>query len=122
MGSRPIGLDWFDILLHAGITFALAVMAASAMRNQEEFGIGLVIAGSLSVLAWRRARALRSHPPVTTWEIQLERVAELEDRVAELEARQARLLELEERVDFAERLLSQQQRAAPPLGSGRLGE
>jgi Tfp pilus assembly protein PilO len=34
------------------------------------------------------------------------RIAQLEQRVAELEAVQARLTELEERVDFAERLLT----------------
>jgi len=37
-----------------------------------------------------------------------ERVQELEARVADLEAAQGRMLELEERVDFAERMLSQQ--------------
>lgn len=88
MAPKPIGLDWFDLLVHAGITFALAVVATSAMRNQEEFGIGVVVAGSLAVLAWRRARALRNAPALTTGEAQLERVAELEDRVADLEARQ----------------------------------
>ena len=37
-----------------------------------------------------------------------ERVQDLEARVADLEAGQSRMLELEERVDFAERMLSQQ--------------
>ena len=37
-----------------------------------------------------------------------EHVQELEARVADLEAAQGRMLELEERVDFAERMLSQQ--------------
>ena len=37
-----------------------------------------------------------------------EYVVELEQRVAELESAQQRMYELEERVDFAERLLSQQ--------------
>ena len=35
------------------------------------------------------------------------RMAQLEQRVAELEAGQARVAELEERVDFAERMLAQ---------------
>jgi Tfp pilus assembly protein PilO len=43
-------------------------------------------------------------------------VRELEARVAELEQSQARLAEIEERLDFNERLLSQQRDAA------RLGE
>ncbi len=37
-----------------------------------------------------------------------EHVQELKPRVADLEAAQSRMLELEERVDFAERMLSQQ--------------
>jgi hypothetical protein len=108
MRSKPIGLDWFDLLLHGGITFALAVVGASAMRNQEEFAIGLVVAVSLGVLGWRRGRALRRAPALTTGEAQVERVAELEARVADLESQHSRVLELEERLDFAERLLAQE--------------
>jgi hypothetical protein len=37
-----------------------------------------------------------------------ERVAELEDRVRDLESLQNRMIELEERVDFTERLLARQ--------------
>ena len=44
-----------------------------------------------------------------------ERVEELERRVGELEAGQRRVAELEERLDFAERLLAQQ-RDAPRVG------
>jgi hypothetical protein len=41
----------------------------------------------------------------------LSEVNELRDRVAELEAREARMAELEERVDFAERLLARRANA-----------
>ena len=41
-----------------------------------------------------------------------ERVMELERRVNELEARDARVAELEDRLDFAERMLAQQREAA----------
>lgn len=41
-----------------------------------------------------------------------ERLQELERRVGELEARQQRVAELEERLDFAERLLAQQRDAS----------
>jgi hypothetical protein len=44
-------------------------------------------------------------------------VADLEGRVRELEAREHRVAELEERLDFAERMLAQQ-REAPRLGAG----
>jgi hypothetical protein len=47
-----------------------------------------------------------------------ERVEELERRVVELEARQQRVAELEERLDFAERLLAQQ-RDAPRVGPAK---
>jgi hypothetical protein len=40
------------------------------------------------------------------------RLAELEQRMTELEAREGRLAELEERLDFAERLLAQRRDAA----------
>ncbi|MGH7592913.1 MAG: hypothetical protein ACRELE_03555 [Gemmatimonadales bacterium] len=40
-------------------------------------------------------------------------VTELRERVADLEASGARLQELEERVDFAERMLAQRREAAP---------
>jgi len=47
-----------------------------------------------------------------------ERVEELERRVGELEARQQRVAELEERLDFAERLLAQR-RDAPRVGPAK---
>jgi flagellar biosynthesis/type III secretory pathway M-ring protein FliF/YscJ len=40
-------------------------------------------------------------------------IAELRERVAELEGSGTRLQELEERVDFAERMLAQRQEPAP---------
>jgi hypothetical protein len=46
------------------------------------------------------------------------RVAQLEQRVAELEAAQSRLAELEERMDFAERLLTRNEPAGRLPGSG----
>jgi hypothetical protein len=45
-------------------------------------------------------------------------MAELEQRVAEVEALRGRLVELEERVDFAERLLTRQADAARVQGGG----
>ncbi len=47
-----------------------------------------------------------------------ERVEELERRVGELEAGQHRVAELEERLDFAERLLARQ-RDAPRVGPAK---
>jgi hypothetical protein len=44
-------------------------------------------------------------------------LADLEARVRDLEAREARVAELEERLDFTERMLAQQ-REQPRLGAG----
>lgn len=46
------------------------------------------------------------------------RLADVETRLAELETSQLHTAELEERVDFAERLLAQQQRGPAHLGEG----
>jgi hypothetical protein len=106
--KSSLGLDWFDLLVHAGITCMLMVVAASAATGgHQEVGISLVVAGSLGLLAWRRQRAVRRGIVVASGEYKSERVAELEQRVAQLEAEQGRVLELEERLDFAERLLAQ---------------
>lgn len=45
---------------------------------------------------------------------------EIRARLQSLEAREARVAELEERLDFAERLLTRE-REAPPLGPGNPG-
>jgi len=109
MGLRSsLGLDWLDLVVHFGITAMVAFVASRAATGGERgVPIAAVFAASLAILAWRRSRARRSLPPLTTGEVQAERLLQLEDRVAELEAQQMRMQELEERVEFAERLLSQ---------------
>jgi hypothetical protein len=121
--KSSLGLDWFDLLIHAGITAMLMVVAGSAASGGgEEAGISLVVAGSLGLLAWRRARAVRRGLVAPSGEDRPEGMAELEHRVAQLEAEQGRVLELEERLEFAERLLTQQREREAgrlPLGGGR---
>lgn len=113
--KSAIGLDWFDLTVHVGVTLMLAVIASSAATGGQDGPIlAAIFGGSLALLGWRRNRARRNLPP-TTGEVQVERIFQLEDRVAELEARQERVLELEERLDFAERLLAQR-REAQSLG------
>ncbi|HEX6090076.1 MAG TPA: hypothetical protein VFZ13_07950 [Gemmatimonadales bacterium] len=107
-----VGLDGFEVFIHIAIT--ACIFFAMAMSGAEE-ELALVLAASLAVLAIRRRFALRrsavEHPGADA------RVDELEQRVAELEAGQYRMMELEERLDFAERLLT---RDADPrkLGQG----
>lgn len=87
-----------------GVGFALMLLA----RAGTEFGattglLGLIVAGS-AIPAWIRHRMerLRSGGDPTL-------VDSLEDRIAELEHRhREEMTELEERVEFAERLLTKQ--------------
>lgn len=107
--KSTLGLDWFDLAIHVGITVMLMVVADNASSGPDnEALVSLVVAASLGLLAWRRARAIRKGVVAGTGEYQSERVAELEQRITDLEAQHGRMLELEERVDFAERLLTQQ--------------
>ncbi len=74
--------------------------AASAM-------LAAVGGTSLVVLGVRRHFALRALPPASSGEFTAERLADVEARLAQLEQGELRLHELEERLDFAERLLAQ---------------
>ena len=104
--KRWLGIDAFDLLVQIGFTVALMVAVDSASTGPGgEGAIAMVAGASLLVLAYRRTKAMRramDAPPDP------ERLRELEARVEDLEASQSRMLELEERVDFAERLLAQQ--------------
>ena len=75
---------------------------------------------SLLVLGVRRSIALRTmeRRGLGTGEMAAERIGELEQRMAELEAAQARVAELEERVDFAERMLTQASAEQRALSEG----
>lgn len=109
MIKRTIGLDWFDLLVHVGITGMVMIIVGTAAHGPGDGGaIAAVVGISLGVLAWRRSRALRHRQPETPGEVQAERIAVMEDRVAELEQLQVQVMELEERLDFTERLLVRQ--------------
>lgn len=119
--KSTLGLDWFDLAIQVGITMMAMIVVDSASNGPgSEGAMAVVVAASLGLLAWRRQRALRQLPSTITGEARLDRIEELESRVAELEATQGRMLELEERLDFAERLLVRQ-REAPGLGAGEPG-
>ncbi len=108
MIRKFFGIDGFDLLIHVGITAMIMIIVESASRGPDTEGaIAAVVAVSMGVLAWRRNRAMKQRPPETTGEYQSERLAVLEDRVAELEHASHRVLELEERLEFTERMLVQ---------------
>ncbi len=114
MINRLTGLDLMDLLIHFGITFSL-MGAVSASDGPIEV-MPMIFAASLVVLAFRRARALKRSPS-STGEFTLERVDEIEERLRDVDQLHNRVLELEERLDFAERLLAR----APEAGA-RLSE
>lgn len=103
---RHIGLDPFDLGLQAVITGVL-LFWIGATNSPRDAVVLMSMTGvsSLVFLGIRRGLALRrqerSELPAAA-----ERLAELEQRVAELELDRARVVELEERLDFTERLLA----------------
>lgn len=118
MSFKIVGLDWFEVAVQFAATVAVGVALDGFFRGRPEgdAAIGFLIAGSLGVLAWRRRRAMLD-PGLA--EHDAERVARLEDRVGQLEQEQQRVLELEERLDFTERMLVQQrERDAARLAPG----
>ncbi|MEP6571373.1 MAG: hypothetical protein ABJD11_01715 [Gemmatimonadota bacterium] len=108
-----MGLDWFDLGVHVVISILAMTMASSAANGPDgDVAVSMVAVASLLLLAWRRARALKrlglSEPDNSSPHLE-----ELESRIADLEAQHGRVLELEERVDFTERMLANQRALAP---------
>lgn len=121
MFKKYFGIDFIDFLIQFGVTIGAAVGASAMEQANDEIPVAMVFTTSLLVLAWRRSKALkeRALAPVTTGEVQLDRLNYLEDRVNELEQVQHRVMELEERLDFTERLLAQQRDTAARIGPGQ---
>jgi hypothetical protein len=119
---RHLGIDGLDFLIQFGITVMFMVAGSSIVvaGGHDEVPVALIGAASLGILAWRRKRGL-AQMGSDTGEVQLDRIQELEQRMAELEHQQGRVLELEERLDFTERLLTQQREAVRQLGVPREG-
>ena len=105
--KRTFGLDGVEIAIHAGVTFCLMALADMAQSSSNGEGVAIVGAVSLVVFGIRRQWALKHSPPVTTGELAAERMADLDARLHEMDQLQFRVQELEERLDFAERLLAQ---------------
>ncbi len=102
-----LGLDFIDVLLHVVATcFVMLVwVTLEPIGFPSETAAALTGAVSAILLMIRRQRALAGAPEETP---AAGVRAELEERIRALELSQDRLLELEERLDFAERLLAQQ--------------
>lgn len=105
---RTIGIDGFDLAVHVGVTIAVMFIGGTIWTHNEAIAMLATVSGaSLVLLAVRRRRALRQQPPEITGEAQADRLADLEARMTGLEHAQDRIIELEERLDFTERLLAQ---------------
>ena len=114
---RHVGLDGVDLVIQAGVTFFLMIMVGTAGSGPDE---GALVAGvgaiSMVVLGVRRHLALKRGPSgqlgEITGEVVKDRIDDLDARMSEVDALNYRVQELEERLDFAERLLAQS-RAEP---------
>lgn len=127
--KKHFGVDLIDIAIQVFVTgLAMGFVDQTASGSAADGLMFAIPAASALVLAWRRSRGLKhaalAPPGLTTGQMAAARIEELEQRVAELESTSFRMTELEERLDFAERLLAQGtgERALPqPERRGRHG-
>lgn len=110
---RPTLLDWgVGLVAWAFVSGGFGAFLHMGLTLPEELATVLGFGTFFGGVALARFRFLRrgdpAQPGLTTGEVQLVRIDELEQRVAELESVQGRVAELEERLDFAERLLARQ--------------
>jgi len=109
--KRLMGLDWLDVAIHVFVTCCVALAATEGLHAPEDVALPMIFGSSAILLGVRRRYALKklaATEGLSTGEMAAERIADLEARVADLESTQARVAELEERMDFSERLLTQQ--------------
>lgn len=118
---RFLGMDALDLVIHVGVTLALLFFVGVSDGPEELYP--LLVGGSLIMLGVRRAIHLHfaERRSLSSDEMAIERITDLEQRMAELEAEQARVAALEERLDFTERLLARasvEQRIGGPGAPG----
>jgi len=103
--KRHFGLHPVDMFLH-GLIGAFIVAGLGEASENDVFAL-LGTAGVFLSYAWRRQRAIAALPQtgMSSGEVKL---AELDAQAEELHELRTRMAELEERVDFSERLLAQQ--------------
>lgn len=115
---KPTLLDWAVGLVAWGfVSGAIGTFLHMGLNLHEEVGVVFGFGTFFGGIALARFRLLRRAEPdqvgLTTGEVQLARIEELEMRVAELEGSHARLAELEERMDFSERILARREPGLP---------
>ena len=97
-----LGMDAVDLVIHIGVT--ICMMGFVGVSNGPDGLYPVITMGSFIALAVRRKIGLRRG--LVDRGSETDRLAEVEDRVHYLEGLQDRVMELEERLDFAERLLA----------------
>lgn len=112
------GISGVDLTIQAVLTICVIGMFVDTGGPQEQEVIVFGFTGlSVLVLAIRRHFALKRQSTMeSTGEVAAQQLAELEMRLSDLELSQGRVAELEERLDFAERVLSQKQEKQEMLG------
>lgn len=108
--KRVFGVDPVEAVIWCVATFIVGVMSVDYSHDRMA-GFAVTLAGLVGY-GVRRAMVLR-HLPAEGETSGAWRMADLEGRIAELETLHQRVAELEERVDFNERLLAQHE--APRL-------
>ncbi|HEY4321132.1 MAG TPA: hypothetical protein VGM77_08110 [Gemmatimonadales bacterium] len=116
-GSKLIGAVLTMGLTVAGLTFLVGMVGMSKQIDSPMPLVGLVFGGLMFGALWfgpvgRALGRMLDTRPIGDEQMQLQ-IDQLESRVLDAGVDQQRLAELEERLDFAERLLAQ--RNAPEL-------
>jgi hypothetical protein len=115
------GIDGRDITIHVGVSVVVAVVVGGAggeFNYDGDFLATMLLAASAAWLVARIfvGRARQRGLPSAGSEAGME---ELDERLHQLEQERARLLELEERVDFAERMLVSEREKRGRLEEGQ---
>lgn len=108
---EPSHWDWLGATIGWGMASIFAgVFLSEGLGAPEEIGVmttmTLFFGGAAWARIWWLRRPVSPSEGLTTGEAHLARQEELEMRVAELEALHARVADLEDRLDFSERLLA----------------
>jgi hypothetical protein len=114
-----LGISGVDFVIQAAVTICVIGMfvGTPGYPGRDEMVTFGVTGLSVLVLAIRRHLASRrGELGETTADLGARQLNELEMRVSELEAAQLRVMELEERLDFAERLLTRRPEQVLPAG------
>lgn len=117
---KAVGFILAIALVGAGLTYMIALLQGGFTSNGYEFLLGL--AAGIAAFGWlirgpfgrAIARLLGEQPEALPKELPIE-YFELDDQVQALKAEIQRIGELEERLDFTERLLIQKSDAEPGL-------